>query len=80
MSSLRAERLIGLTRAIEEHPNEVVNYVVRGELYLDMGERERAAEDFQRALLLADAQFEKQRWGFVTQTLRDRVQAGLWKI
>ena len=74
------ERLIALTRAIERHPQSAVNYVARGELYLEIGERERAAEDFRHALALAEAQYAEDDWGLVAQAVQDRAIAGLTKI
>jgi tetratricopeptide (TPR) repeat protein len=74
------ERLIALTRAIERHPESAVNYVARGELYLDIGERERAAADFRQALAIAEAQYAEDDWGLVSQAVQDRAVAGLAKM
>ncbi len=73
------ERLRSLSLAIEHNPDTPANYVLRGELYLDVGERELAAADFQRALELASAQFEASDWGGMAQVMRDRAAAGLEK-
>jgi tetratricopeptide (TPR) repeat protein len=73
----RAERLITLTASLENQPDALANWVLRGELYLEIGEYALAAADFQQALTLADALFEQERWGIVTQALRDRAIAGL---
>lgn len=74
------ERLIALSRAIERHPESPANYVVRGELFLEIGQQARAAEDFQMALVLAEAQFANDDWGLVSQALQDRALAGLSRI
>jgi tetratricopeptide (TPR) repeat protein len=74
------ERLIALTRAIERHPESAVNYVARGELYLEIDERERAAADFRQALALAEVQYAEDDWGLVSQAVQDRAVAGLTKI
>lgn len=74
------ERLIALTRAIERHPESAVNYAARGELYLEIGERERAAENFHQALALAEAQYAEDDWGLVAQAVQDRAVAGLTKL
>jgi Tfp pilus assembly protein PilF len=66
-----------LSLAIEHNPDTPANYVLRGELYLDVREYELAAADFQRALELASAQFEASNWGGIAQVMRDRAEAGL---
>jgi hypothetical protein len=71
------ERLIALSRAIERHPDAAVNYVLRGELFLKMGEHTRAADDFQGALILTDAQLQQDDWGLVAQAVQERALAGL---
>jgi tetratricopeptide (TPR) repeat protein len=73
------QRLRSLSLAIEKYPETPVNYVLRGELYLDVKEYELAAADFQRALELAAAQFEASDWGGIAQVMRDRAAAGLAK-
>lgn len=73
------QRLRSLSLAIEKYPQTPANYVLRGELYLGVGEHELAATDFQRALELASAQFEASDWGGIAQAMRDRAEAGLEK-
>lgn len=75
----RAARLAQLTRAIENAPEAAVNYVLRGELYMDMREYALAHADFQRAYEVAEAHFEIADWGFMEQVMRDRALAGLDK-
>ena len=66
------ERLERLNQAIMRQPGVPVNYVLRGELYMQAGEPELAAEDFETALELAAAQFEREDWGILAQVMRDR--------
>lgn len=66
-----------LGRAITEAPEAPVNYVLRGELWLRLGQREKAAHDFQKALLLAEPSFAASDWGLVAQALSDRALMGL---
>ncbi len=75
-----AERLVALTRAIERQPESPANYVIRGEVYEEIGERARAEEDFRTALKLAEAQFADDDWGMVSQALQDRAVAGLRRL
>lgn len=74
-----AARLEQLTRAIENSPDTAVNYVLRGEVYMDMREYALAHADFQRGYSVAEAQFEIADWGFLEQAMRDRALAGLDK-
>jgi hypothetical protein len=71
------ERLAELNQTIAEHPNAAINYVLRGELYLNKGEITLAQADFRWAFTLADAAFEASDWGFVAQVVRDRALDGL---
>jgi hypothetical protein len=71
------QRLRSLSLTIEKYPDTPANYVLRGEIYLDVNEHELAAADFQRALELATAQFEASDWGGIAQVMRDRAEAGL---
>ena len=72
-----AARLRKLDRAIEAAPDAPVNYVLRGELRLKLGQRDEAAVDFQRALALAESAFTASDWGVIAQTMSDRALAGL---
>lgn len=65
--------------AIEAFPKAAANYVFRGEIYLKTGQIELAVDDFELALELATAEFEKRNWGIVAQTIRDRAQQGLMR-
>lgn len=77
LTALRAPDMRALDEAITLHPDAPVNYIVRGELYLRAGRCAQAAVDFQHALALAAAQFERDDWGVMAQALRDRAFAGL---
>lgn len=74
-----AARLTQLTRAIEDSPEAAVNYVLRGEVYMDMREYALAHADFQRGYEVAEAHFEIADWGLLDQAMRDRALAGLDK-
>ncbi len=78
-SSDAASRLEHLTRAIENSPETAANYVLRGEIYMDMREYALAHADFQRGYSVAEAQFEVADWGLLEQAMRDRALAGLDK-
>ena len=66
-----------LTEAIEHYPDAPANYVLRGELLLDEGQPALAAQDFQRALELADPLAESANWGYINEALADRAREGL---
>lgn len=74
-----AGRLAQLTRAIDDTPDSASNYVLRGEIYMEMREYALAYTDFQRAAEVAAAAFEAADWGLLEQALRDRALAGLRK-
>lgn len=71
------QRLALLDEAVARHPQASSNYVLRGELYLEAGFYDFAVMDFQKALELASRQLETERWGVITQTMRDRAYDGL---
>ena len=73
-------RLAELDRAIEYYPETPSNYVLRGELYLETGEYELAAADFNRALEYAAAQIEHDDWAIIGQVMQDRAQIGLESV
>ena len=73
-------RLTALTRAIETYPSSAVNYVLRGELHLELGQMDLAQEDFEQAIVLAEKQYENDRWGLGSQAILDRARRGLQQI
>lgn len=72
------QRVRELSVAIELHPDSPANYVLRGELYLELGVAHMAADDFATAIDLAAAQIEEERWGLVAQPMLDRAIRGLY--
>jgi hypothetical protein len=75
-----AARLNHLTQAIEDAPESAVNYILRAEVYMDLREYALAQADFQRAIELAETQFELADWGLMDQVMRDRAITGLEKV
>jgi len=73
-------RLNNLTQTIEEVPESAVNYVLRAEAYMDLREYALAQANFQRAIELAETQFELADWGLLDQVMRDRALIGLEKV
>ena len=73
-------RLESLTQAVAEAPESAANYVLRGELYMELREYALAQSDFQSAYEIAEAHFEIADWGFLEQAMRDRAVAGLDKV
>jgi hypothetical protein len=70
-------RMDELTAAIENHPDSPASYVLRGEIFLDGGEIHLAAQDFQKALDLAEPGAETANWGYIYRALADRAREGL---
>ncbi len=71
------QRLADLSAAINQRPQVAANYVLRGEVWLQAGEYQTAADDFATALILATEQFEEEDWGLLAQALRDQAEHGL---
>ena len=78
--SNRHQRLNELSDAINIHPDAAVNYVLRGEIYAQMGDTEAAQVDFEKALALIATQKENDRWGITAQALQDRALRALQQI
>ena len=74
------ERMRDLTRAIEQFPETAVNYLLRGELHLEMKQYDLAQEDLEMALELAEANFDEERWGLNAQSTMDRAKRGLQRL
>ncbi len=66
-----------LNRAIEEHPDAAVNYVLRGEYWLMADNQQAAQADFEQAIELGSAELEASDWGYLQQALIDRAKQGL---
>lgn len=73
------QRLVELEQAIIAYPDAPVNYILRGEVYLALGEYALAEIDFERGLRLAQAQYARDEWGIITQALQDRALRNLEK-
>ena len=73
----RLRQLEDLFTAIAAHPDSFTNYVLRGELYLQMGEYESALADFEIAQKLASEHLAVDNWGLVAQVMQDRALVGL---
>ncbi len=66
-----------LTDAIDRYPDSPVNYVLRGEALLEGGDSDLAADDFMKALELAEPRAETANWGYLSRALADRARDGL---
>ncbi|MGJ3238589.1 MAG: hypothetical protein ACFE0Q_07785 [Anaerolineae bacterium] len=71
------QRMYALNQAIETYPDAAVNYVIRGELYLEKHRYDLARQDFETALDHLTQQTTDDRWGITTQALQDRACHGL---
>lgn len=76
----RQERMRELTQAIEHYPETAVNYLLRGELHIEMKQYDLAQEDLEMALELAEQRFDEERWGLTAQSIMDRAKHGLQLI
>lgn len=68
----REARLQQFEEAIAESPDAAVNYLLRGELHLEMRRWHQAKADFEQAADLAQEQLNEDRWGIGAQTVYDR--------
>lgn len=66
-----------LSGIIEESPDNMVAYALRGELSLERGEHQRAKTDFETAIELADGLEDAAGWLLMEQVMRDRALHGL---
>ena len=66
-----------LSGLIDQAPDDLVAYTLRGELNLERGEHERAQADFGTAVELAGALDDEQGWHVMEQVMRDRALYGL---
>ncbi len=72
-----ARRLQQLDAAVGDAPDSLTHYVLRGELFLQIEDHDRAAADFEAALELAETLDPTKGWGLVEQVMRDRALRGL---
>lgn len=66
-----------LSNSIDESPDNMTLYALRGELYLERREPELAIADFERAVELAEKLDDAKGWNIVEQVMRDRALYGL---
>ncbi|TVR24261.1 MAG: hypothetical protein EA396_01810 [Anaerolineaceae bacterium] len=71
------DRLFALDDAIAHHPSTAINYVLRGECYLQIGYNQLAERDFEQALELGRSALARSAWGFGAQVAQDRAVRGL---
>ncbi len=69
-----------LSAAISRAPQAMSNYVLRGELQLEHGNRAAAKADFEAAVALAEQWDAGKAWHIVEQVSRDRALEGLRQI
>lgn len=69
-----------LNQVIRANPKTAVNYVLRGELFLEMGEYQLAHNNFEQALEITEQEMREADWGIVAQVVQDRALAGLHKV
>ncbi|MFP4320906.1 MAG: hypothetical protein ACLFTK_00485 [Anaerolineales bacterium] len=67
-------RLAALETAIRRAPDAAVNYLLRGELWLELGKLDAAREDLLLARDLAAAQAVQRDWGYIDQSYHDRAE------
>jgi hypothetical protein len=75
--TLLRDRLSALDEAVAQRPDVAANYLARGDVLLQLGQRQDAATDYRHALELAAAQVDNRRWGLTAQVIQDRAYAGL---
>lgn len=71
------DRFRELSDKIEALPESITHYVLRGELFIERGEYERAKADFEAAAGIAEAVDPNESWGLLEQVMRDRALQGI---
>lgn len=74
------QTLYAIELAIKKHPKAPVNYLLRGEYWVEMGKLDLAREDFVNSLSLSDEAILDSGWGYIYQSYRDRAITALAKI
>jgi hypothetical protein len=69
-----------LERAIQENPGAPVNYLLRGEEWLLIGEWDRAKIDLEAARDLAENLLRQSAWGYIYQAYLDRAELALSEL
>lgn len=67
-------RLYALDVAIDRYPDAPVNYLLRGEYWLEQGDFQQAQADFIKVCDLAAQALETSDWGYITQSYLDRAE------
>ena len=73
-------RLIALTQKIDRYPEAPVNYVLRGEIYLSIGDNLSAETDFRQAIALSEQRDPELDWGYLNTAFLDRAVEGLRQV
>lgn len=68
-------RIEKLNRAIGLHPESPVNYILRGEAFLEEDQRDQAIDDFLAAVALAGQR--ETTWEYINRAMLDRARQGL---
>lgn len=66
-----------LTQAIDAQPDVPVNYLLRGDEWLVLGDCDRARADYEQARRLAETCLARSAWGYIYQAYIDRANMGL---
>ena len=73
-------RLDALDYAIQKEPDAPVNYLLRGEYWLEAGEYEHARDDLEMARHLAQEALANSDWGYIYQSYIDRAERWLHQL
>lgn len=73
----RQNRLQELNTALESAPDNASLYLLRGEVWLELGEISSAIADFQVAIELAEATMPQARWGYLFESVAQRARENL---
>jgi hypothetical protein len=68
-------RIAKLNRAIGLYPESPVNYILRGEAFLEEDQRDQAVDDFLAAIALAERR--ETTWEYINHAMLDRARQGL---
>jgi hypothetical protein len=66
------DRLYALDYAVQQRPHAPVNYLLRGEYWLEVGDVQKAAQDFSTVRRLASQGLHASDWGYIYQSYIDR--------
>ena len=69
-----------LDYAIQQEPDAPVNYLLRGEFWLQAGDYQRAWDDFEAARELAQEALASSDWGYIYQSYIDRADVRLHQL